>query len=108
MFNQMKHFIALMLFIAFLNLWIPADVILHLHAHEHTVHEHEEDGIAFENLHHHCAFWQFSVLPHIVPVLLIGKSFLKYKALNPCLLSLKVSVPLFCNAFTRGPPEELV
>ena len=107
MLIKLKHILAFALLGAFLNLWVPADVILDLHTHEHTVHNHEEDGISFDNLHHHCAFLQFSVLPHTSPAFLLGKSFIRFISLNPSFLTPHFTFPLLGNALSRGPPEEL-
>lgn len=99
-----KHCLAFALFAAFLNLWIPAEVFLHFHQHEHTVHTHEKEGVAFENLHHHCASSQFSILLHPLPELPAHQTILNFRILITLFLYQQNPKPILGNVLSRGPP----
>jgi hypothetical protein len=108
MLIKLKHILAFALLGAFMNIWAPADVIIELHSHEHTVHDYEQSGKSFESLHHHCAVWQAFILLPEAEAFIFGKTFLKFLPLNQSFLSALFTIPCLKGTLDRGPPKGLI
>jgi L-lactate permease len=100
----LKHILLVLIFAAFANMWLPHDVFLNFHQHEHTSDIPVEQGMHFDNQHHHCFQVQLSHLHEILPGFILGIVFLINQELKIKLFSTDDFFRLVENEVVRGPP----
>jgi len=101
----LKHILVVVLVAALATIWIPHDVFLSFHQHEHTSHNQPASEIQFENQHHHCFQIQLSLLHQILPGFILGFLFIRFLEIKAPLFYTKDFIQLVNNELVRGPPE---
>ncbi len=107
MILRIKEFSAALLIATLLFQWVPAEFILSLHEHEHTIDRTDwsQGDMRFENEHHHCESAHPSILPAEPSQEL--QLIVELNETDRILLSQPERIPLKIFGFktARGPPH---
>lgn len=102
--SVLKHILSIILFAAFANVWIPHEVFLELHQHEHTSHDSNAPGVYFDNPHHHCLNVQICPLKENIYAFISGRLFFKNERIQRQFIYPDIFIRSFENEVVRGPP----